>query len=424
MRNVVAMVLAGGRVSELDVLTINRPKSAVPFGGLYRVIDFPLSNLMYSGIERVGVLSQYRPFSLMHHIGSGEAWDLYGRNRSIHFLPPFKGHNPTDWYRGTADAVYQNLDYIQRMKAEYVLVLSGDHIYRMDYSQLLAFHKERRADVTIAFLQVEEEQASRFGLGRIDAEHKLGGRLLDYAEKPKAPISNWASMTVYLFNYRVLLEILDELVGDKCMSEFGRDILPAILDAYSVYGYKFNGYWGYTRTIAEYYRTNMSLLGDNPVIDPDTWQVRTNLANRNIRDRAPAYVHPRSQISNSLFYNGCRIYGTVQNSILYPGVIVEPGAVVQNSIIIFDSVVKEQARVRCAIVDSDALIGREARIGLSGVTGMVSLMDIAQEDLVLIGQRAVVPDGAHLSPGDRVHPNSYSARRTALRMQERGEIAA
>ncbi|MFQ5627730.1 MAG: glucose-1-phosphate adenylyltransferase family protein [bacterium] len=423
MRNVVAMVLAGGRVSEFDVLTVDRPKSAVPFGGLYRVIDFPLSNLMYSGIEHIGILSQYRPFSLMNHIGSGESWDLYGRNRSIHVLPPFKGHNPTDWYRGTADAVYQNLDYIHRMNAKKVLIVSGDHIYKMDYAPLFEFHKKMNADLTGAFKEVPEEQSSRFGLGKIADDTDCGGRLLDYAEKPANPISNMASITVYLFDFEVLEDILERMVGELGKSDFGRHIIPHMLSEYHVCGYKFPGYWGYTRTISEYYKTSMSLLGDQPAIDPDEWKIRTNLAHRNIQDRAPAFIAPTAQVNNSLIYNGCRVFGTVQNSILFPGVCVKEGAIVQNSIVMFDCRIGEKAKVRNAIIDTDAVIERAAMLGQSGNNGLHFCGEITQGDLVLIGKRTVVPEYAILPPGECIHPH-LNGKKAQTKMYLEGEIAA
>ncbi len=399
------MVLAGGRVDELGVLTMNRPKSAVPFGGLYRVIDFPLSNLMHSGIERVGILSQYRPFSLMNHIGNGISWDMVGRNRYIHILPPFQGYKPSDWYRGTADAVYQNMDYIQHGNPTAVLILSGDHIYKMNYAAMAKFHQDRGADVTVAFKQVPWDQASRFGQGKIEEGDAEGGRLLAYSEKAESPISNWASLTIYLFRAEVLYEVVETLVGEKKQFEFGRNILPAILSDYRVYGYKFSGYWGYTRTIGEYYATSMSLLGDQPEIDPEEWKVRTNLEHRRIQDRPPAIIGSEGLVENSLIYNGCKIYGTIRNSILFPGVIVEAGAVIEDSIIMFDSQILEKSTVQRAIVDTDSIIGPASLIGQPFQSRMNGLSrPISDRDLVLIGQEAMIPANVTLSPGCQVYP--------------------
>lgn len=421
MRNVVAMILAGGRVKELEALTIDRPKSAVPFGGMYRVIDFPLSNLMHSGIERVGILSLYRPFSLMNHIGNGESWDFYGRNRSIHVLPPFKGYSPTDWYRGTADAIYQNLEFIERMNAEKVLIISGDHIYKMDYNEVFEFHKAMDADLTVAFKKVPTEQASRFGLGKIANETDWGGWLLDYAEKPTKPISNWASMTVYLFNKEVLVDVLERIVGEQGKSEFGRDVIPHILTKYKVCGYKFEGYWGYTKTISEYYKTNMSMLDDHPVLDPGKWQIRTNLAHAEIQDRAPAFIAPTAEIQNALIYNGCRISGIVKNSILFPGVRVEKGAHIENSIVMFDCRIGENSKICQAIIDSDVVVKQRAKIGQSEGNGSRSYRDFTEKDLVLIGQRTVISENAVLQPGERVYSH-INHRNEENQMDKTGRV--
>ena len=267
MTRTLAMILAGGRVDELGILTYFRPKSTVPFGSLYRFIDFPLSNLMCSGIQRVGILSQYRSSSLLEHIGTGASWDMIGRHRGITILPPFKALHASDWYKGTADAVYQNLDFIASFLPEYVLILSGDHVYNMDYTELIHFHQDMEADVTAAFVNVPVSGSSRFGLGKIAHDDPRGGRLIDYAEKPEKPISTWASMTVYLFKYRVLLEVLEENAS-RDSHEFGRDIIPSLLSSYRIFGYKFHGYWAYCRTIEEYWNANMDLLGRHPRINP------------------------------------------------------------------------------------------------------------------------------------------------------------
>ncbi len=416
------MILAGGRVDELSVLTMNRPKAAVPFGGLYRVIDFPLSNLMHSGIERVGILSQYRPFSLMNHISNGMAWDMFGRNRYIHFLPPFKGYKPTDWYRGTADAIYQNLDYIQHGNPSLVLILSGDHIYNMNYMDLIRFHMDVNADVSVVFKEVPPDQASRFGQGVIEGKNDRGGPLKAYSEKARRPISNWASLTIYVFKAEILYEIVEKLVGQERKFEFGRDILPRILNDYRVFGYKFKDYWAYTRTIVEFYMANMSLLGDQPEIDPDAWKVRTNLEHRRIQDRPPAVVGKEAVVENSLIYNGCRVYGQVRNSILFPGVFVAPDAVVQDSIIFFDSQILERATVMQTIIDTDVIIGEAAIVGQAGLPRLDGFRPhVKESDLTLIGQEAIVPANQMLSPGCVVYPGTSEARFEKSRY-EPGEV--
>lgn len=410
-RNVLAMVLAGGRVGELDVLTLNRPKSAVPFGGLYRVIDFPLSNLMHSGIEQVGILSQYRPFSLMNHIGNGAAWDMIGRNRYIHILPPFQGDRPSDWYRGTADAIYQNLDYIKYGNPGLVLILSGDHIYKMDYRKLIRYHMETGADVTAVFKRVPWEQASRFGQGQIEGKDKTGGRLIGYSEKSDEPLSDWASLTIYLFRAEILYEVIEQIVGRERKCDFGKDIMPTILQSFKVYGFKFYDYWGYTRTIEEFYQTNMLLLGDRPEIDPEEWKVRTNLLHRRIQDRPPSVIGSDAVVENTIFYNGCRIYGEVRNSILFPGVFVAPGAVVQDSIVMFDSQILEKSTVVRSIIDTDVIIGPATVVGQSVLPRLDDeLTPISKNDLVLIGQQAIVPANVTIARGCRILPGTRESQ--------------
>ncbi len=395
MPKTVAMVLAGGRVNELEVLTFLRPKSTVPFGGLYRFIDFPLSNLMNSGIERVGILSQYRSSSLIEHIGTGASWDMLGRHRGITLLPPFQGMHESDWYKGTADAVYQNLDFLHSHKPDFVLIVSGDHIYHMNYQDLIEFHMDMHADVSCAFVDVPISDASRFGLGRIANDDYRGGRLVEYSEKPKKPISTWASMTTYLFRMEVLEEVLAE--NAKMDShEFGRDIFPALLGRFRVYGYRFYGYWAYSRTLDEYWQANMDLLGKNPKINLSKWLVRTNLDHEAIRDRGPALVDfhniEAGGARDTRFYNGVRIEGNVEHSILFPGVHVEAGASVRDSILFFDTQVGPGAQVERTITDIGVSIGKNCTIGAKGAP------------LTVIGTRTQVPQGVKIGAGSSLHP--------------------
>ncbi|MFO8239821.1 MAG: sugar phosphate nucleotidyltransferase [Dissulfuribacterales bacterium] len=391
MPKILAMVLAGGRVDELGVLTFLRPKSTVPFGGLYRFIDFPLSNLMQSGIERVGILSQYRSSSLIEHIGTGASWDMTGRHRGITILPPFQGLHASDWYKGTADAVYQNLDFIHAHKPDLILILSGDHVYHMNYHRLIQFHLDMGADVTASFVEVSPSGSSRFGLARISDDDARGGRLLEYLEKPAHPLSNWASMTIYVFKTEVLEQALKENAGINS-HEFGRDILPAIMDKYEVYGYKFYGYWGYSRTLEEYWTANMDLLGERPGIKLDDWQVRTNLDHEAVRDRGPALIDTRGSIDNSRVYNGVRVRGRVDRSILFPGTYVGVGAVVKDSILFFDTQVGPGAKVENTITDLGVSIGKDSIIGNHN------------EALTVIGLRTQIPQGIIIGPGCSVHP--------------------
>ncbi len=392
MAKVVAMVLAGGRVDELGVLTYYRPKSTMPYGALYRIIDFPLSNLMVSGIEQVGILSQYRSSSLVEHIGTGASWDMVGRNRHITILPPFHGVNATDWYKGTADAVYQNLDFLDSLKPELVMILSGDHIYQMDYQNLIEFHQEAGADMTAAFVKVPLEGAGRFGLGVIDSGDPRGGKLIKYAEKPETPISNWASLTIYLFSWPVLEQVLKDNVANES-HEFGRDILPYMLNSYNVYAFKFYGYWGYSRTVEEYWQANMDLLGTSPKLDISKWIVRTNLDHEAIRDRGPAVIGPEASVKDVRFYNGVTIEGEVENSILFPGVQVSAGAVVRDSILFFDTQIGPGARVEKSILDIGVSIGCEACIGKSG------------NDVCLVGTGTRIPQKITIEAGSSVAPD-------------------
>lgn len=360
-----AMILAGGRVDELNVLTYYRPKSAVPFGGFARVIDFPLSSLMHSGLERVAILSQYRSYSLINHIGIGAAWDMLGRYRGISILPPFKGYGKAQWYRGSADAVYQNLDFVQYHEPENVLILSGDHIYRMDYRQVIDYHRAKDADLTIAFLKVPLAEAHRFGVAELDDEDgDLGGRVLRYAEKPVEPEYDWASVTVFCFKPKVLYKFLEINASEDDSFEFGRDIIPKMIKAgCNVYGYKFSGYWGYTRTIDEYWQTNMDLLGPQPKIDLNAWGIRTNLEHRGIRDFQPMKAGKRADIQDSLIYNGCVVEGRVERSILFPGVHVGPGAHVKNSILFFNNTVANKVFLNKVVSDVNNMFEYGARIG-------------------------------------------------------------
>ena len=391
-----AMILAGGRVDELGVLTYYRPKAAVPFGGFARVIDFPLSNLMQSGIELIAILSQYRSYSLINHIGTGAAWDMIGRYRGISILPPFKDYESPHWYRGSADAVYQNFDFIKYHDPKEILILSGDHIYHMDYRDLIQYHNEKDADLTAAFIKVPKSESHRFGIADIGDEDPEGGRLLSYEEKPAHSESTWASQTVYCFKPETLYEVLEENQQSDSY-EFGRDIIPMLMERNArVYGYKFDGYWGYTRTIEEYWQTSMDLLGPNPKIDMEAWGLRTNLEHRGIRDCQPLKVEENAEIDNSLIYNGCIIDGTVKNSILFPGVRVKKGAQVTGSVLFFNTIVEPDSRLHRVISDVNTTFGRRVRVGAqeSGERG----------DITVVGWNNRVPDDMQIGAGCTIYP--------------------
>ena len=394
-----AMILAGGRVDELNVLTYYRPKSAVPFGGFARVIDFPLSNLMRSGLERVAILSQYRSFSLINHIGSGAAWDMIGRYRGVFILPPYIGYGQSHWYRGPADAVYQNLDFIHYHSPENLLILSGDHVYRMDYRAILDYHREKDADLTVAFLKVPLAEAHRFGVADLDDEDgDLGGLVLRYHEKPAHPEFSWASLTVYCFRPEQLYKVLEENQREDQSFEFGRDIIPRFLQrGLRVFGYKFDGYWGYTRTIDEYWRTSMDLLGPKPPIPLEEWGLRTNLEHRGIRDCQPLQVGNEAVIDDSLVYNGCRVEGRVERSILFPGVQVRKGAVVRDSVLFFNDVVEEGAVLDKVVSDVNTTFGRGCRFGEPAG-------DVAR-GVTVVGWRNRIPAATVVGCGCTLYPH-------------------
>jgi len=371
MHSVLALILAGGRVDELQTLTKFRPKSAVPFGGSYRIIDFPLSNLMHSRIGTVGLLSQYRSSPLINHILDGRSWDLWGRNRLLTLLPPFKGEKSSDWYNGTIDAVYQNLDFIRTANPELVLIISGDHIYKMDYQNIIKYHIKKNAELTIGFTQIDPKQSGRFGVADIDDEDRgMGGKISSYFEKPKSKQSKWASLTIYVFKTEFLYEGLKKVtpfLKRKDTVEFGKDLIPILVNdnphQHRIYGYKHRGFWGYTRTLAEFWKANMSLLFQRNQIDLEKWQVRTNLDHRGIRDRQPAILKSSANVKNSLICNGCIINGEVVNSILSPGVVVEKNAQVLNSIIMFDTKIGKNAFLNNVILDVDMNVASNFSLG-------------------------------------------------------------
>ena len=409
MSNILALVLAGGHVEELLCLTEKRAKSALPVFGIYRIIDFVLSNLMHAGIENVGILSQYRPHDLVRHIGNGEHWDFLGRQREIRILPPYRGLKGSDWYKGTADAVYQNIPFIEEFDVDHILILSADHVYRMDYKALIDMHLRNDADATICFTE-QETKSTRFGYGRIENE-----RLVAYVEKPPTPFSDLVSMTLYLFKKDFLINML-HMNARESSHEFGKDIIPHIVRDHNVFAFTFPGYWAYARTIRSYFRTNMALLQNH--IPLSTWQIRTNLTERSkYKDRIPAYVN--GDVANSVVSDECRIEGTVKNSILSPGVRVSKGSSIENSIIFHDTVINENVQLRNVICDKDVVIEEDVAIGLFGQE--IPSKDHASvlgDGISVIGRTMKIPHrttiGAHtvIYPGARIETNRIEPGRT------------
>ena len=354
----VAMLLAGGQGSRLYVLTRNIAKPAVPYGGKYRIIDFPLSNCINSGIETVGVLTQYQPLELNDYIGSGQPWDLDRMDAGVHVLPPYQRNKGGDWYKGTANAIYQNMAFIERYNPEYVLVLSGDHIYKMDYSDMIAFHKKNKADCTIAVIEVEMSEASRFGI----LNTELDGTIYEFDEKPKEPKSNLASMGIYVFNWQKLRKYLtaDER-DDSSQNDFGKNVLPAMLDAgEKMMAYRFEGYWKDVGTIDSLWEANMDLLNPKVPLDLDDPDWRIYSRNPGL---PPHFTGEGATVQNSLISEGGTIYGLVDFSVLFSGVTVEAEAEVRDSIVMPGAVIKKGAKVQYAIVAENAVIGEGAVVG-------------------------------------------------------------
>jgi len=385
-KDCVAMLLAGGQGSRLYVLTTKNAKPAVPFGGKFRIIDFPLSNCTNSGIDTVGVLTQYQPLVLNEYIGNGLPWDLDRAFGGVSILPPYQGHDAAQWYKGTANAIYQNMEFIDRYDAEYVLILSGDHIYKMDYDKMLKFHKEKGADCTIAVIDVPMEEASRFGIMSTNED----GSIYKFTEKPKNPDSNHASMGIYIFNKKKLFDYLIADEADPASSnDFGKNVIPAMLAAgEKMFAYGFEGYWKDVGTISSLWAANMDLLGDNPELklNDENWRIYS----RHEVD-APQFVADTAVITNSSITEGCEIAGTVRNSVLGTNVTVMPGAVVEDCVLMSGCTIGEGAVVKYAIMDADVTVEKNAVVGedrssAAGITVIGHGITIKENQVVPAGE--------------------------------------
>lgn len=354
----IAMLLAGGQGSRLYTLTKNLAKPAVPFGGKYRIIDFPLSNCVNSGIDTVGVLTQYQPLILNEYIGNGQPWDLDRINGGVFVLPPYQKSSGSDWYTGTANSIYQNINFIDRYDPEYVLILSGDHIYKMDYEKMLMYHKEKQADCTIAVLQVPIEEAPRFGIMNAYPD----GTIYEFEEKPPKPKSNLASMGIYIFSWKKLRHYLeDDEQNPISHNDFGKDILPAMLeDKQKMVAYPFEGYWKDVGTIDSLWEANMDLL--DPKVPLDLYDESWKIFSRN-PVMPPHYIAQGAVVQNSMVTEGCSIAGFVDFSVLFAGVMVEEGAVVRDSIVMPGTVIKKNAVVEYAVIAENCVIAENAVIG-------------------------------------------------------------
>lgn len=385
----VAMLLAGGQGSRLYALTQNMAKPAVPYGGKYRIIDFPLSNCVNSGIDTVGVLTQYQPLVLNEYIGNGHAWGLDRVHGGVHVLPPYETASGKSWYTGTANAIYQNISFVDRYNPEYVAILSGDHIYKMDYSKMLDYHKKNNAEATIAVLEVPWEEASRFGIMTADET----GRITEFAEKPKEPKSNLASMGVYIFSWQTLKRHLIANEQDEGASkDFGKNIIPAMLnEGCKLVAYHFDAYWKDVGTIDSLWEANMDCL--DPNVPLDLYDPKWKIYSRN-PVMPPHYAGPNSKIENSMVAEGCDIEGEIDFSVLFDGVVIEEGATVKYSIIMPNTVIKKGAVVEYSIVGEECTVGEGAHIGEKPE----NVENRDEWGVAVVGHNVKISDGAKIAP--------------------------
>ena len=365
----VAMLLAGGQGSRLYALTTKIAKPAVPFGGKYRIIDFPLSNCINSGIDTVGVLTQYQPLILNEYIGNGQPWDLDRTYGGVHILSPYQAKTNSSWYAGTANAIYQNLPFIKNYNPEYVLILSGDHIYKMNYDKMLAFHKQSGADVTVATIEVPMEEASRFGIVNVGERNDI----VQFEEKPKVPKSNLASMGIYIFNAQKLYKYLEEdELDEESSNDFGKNVLPKMLsNGEKMFAYVFSGYWKDVGTIRSLFDANMDLLGDKPTFDISDASWRIHSKNP---IAPPHYIGEKASVKESIIALGCEIEGKVNKSVLSANVTVEEGAEIVQSVIFSGCTIKRGARVYNAILDENSVVGESAVIGSANENSEIAVL--------------------------------------------------
>ncbi|MBQ7336144.1 MAG: glucose-1-phosphate adenylyltransferase [Clostridia bacterium] len=381
----VAMLLAGGQGSRLYALTQKTAKPSVSYGGKYRIIDFPLSNCINSGVDTVGVLTQYRPLLLNEYIGNGLPWDLDRTYGGVQILAPYQGQSGADWYKGTANAIWQNMEFINRYDAKYVLILSGDHIYKMDYAAMLEYHKQTEADCTIAVIDVPLEEASRFGIMSTNDD----GSIYKFTEKPKNPDSTKASMGIYIFTKEKLQQYLEADSKDPASAnDFGKNIIPTMLAAgEKMMAYSFEGYWKDVGTIQSLWEANMDLLGDSPVLSlsEESWRIYSRHT-----AQPPQYISKDAVVENCSVTAGCEIYGTVKNSVLGAGVYVGAGAVVEDSVLMNGTSVGDGATVKYSILDENVSIGKNATVGEDRATA---------EGIAVVGAGIEIPDGKIIAAG-------------------------
>lgn len=404
---VVTMILAGGQGSRLGVLSESRAKPAVPFAGQYRIIDFALSNALHSDLPYVGILTQYRPYSLMEHLRHLESWGFTGRGRMGSVLPPYRGQTDASWYAGTADAVYQNLAFIDRFDSDVVLVLSGDHIYRMDYRKMLQFHMEKNADLTVACQPVPWEETSRFGVMKTKSDE----RIVAFQEKPKKDaISNLASLGIYVFNTEMLKERLRHDARNRDSAhDFGNNIIPHMIAEDRVFCYEYRDYWRDVGTLDSYWDANMEALDAATGLDLGGWDVRTNMNPTLAVSHRPARILPMGAARNSLVSKGCLIEGEVEQSVLGQGVVVRAGARVSRSVLLDDCVIDEGAVVENCILDKRVIVGPKAQLGIGPDLPNQRHPDLMSTGLTVIGKAARLPAGIQVGRNVLVRTGAATA---------------
>ncbi len=403
-KEMIAMLLAGGQGSRLGVLTSKVAKPAVAFGGKYRIIDFPLSNCINSGVDTVGVLTQYQPLRLNAHIGIGIPWDLDRNIGGVTVLPPYEKNGNSEWYTGTANAIYQNLDYMEAYNPEYVLILSGDHIYKMDYEVMLDFHKANNADVTIATMPVPYEEASRFGIMLTDDENKI----VDFQEKPEHPKGNLASMGIYIFSWKVLKEALIKK-SDQSNCDFGKHIIPYChSQGNRLFAYEYNGYWKDVGTLSSYWEANMELINIIPVFNlyEEFWRIYTKSD-----ALPPQYISEYARVDRSIIGEGSDIYGEVYNSVIGVGVTIGEGVVVRDSIIMKDTVIGNGSRINRAIIAENVNIGENVEIGIGDEAPSKLDSKVYNGGLATIGEYSVIPSNVKIGKNTAIsgttNPGDY-----------------
>nr|WP_156166139.1 MULTISPECIES: glucose-1-phosphate adenylyltransferase [unclassified Marinitoga] len=398
--NVVALILAGGQGTRLGVITEYLAKPAVPYGGKYRIIDFALSNCVNSGIYNVGVLTQYRPHVLNKHLGIGRPWDLDIKSGGLTILPPYVSSTEQSWYKGTADAIYQNIEYIDGFNPDFVVILSGDHIYKMDYNEMIDYHIERNADVTIACMEVPISEAYRFGIMVTDSF----GKIIEFQEKPKEPRGNLASLGIYVYTWSILKKLLlDDSKDPDSEHDFGKNIIPKMLEeGKKMYAFNYEGYWRDVGTLQSYWESNLELLGPMPMLNIHdvNWKIYTQS-----EELPPAFISSEAKLTGSLISEGCEIYGEVHNSVLFQGVVVEDGVIIKDSVIMNKTIIRKGAYIEKAIICENSEIGENSKIGVGEFKESSYNKKVYNTDITLIGFNTSIP--SNIKIGKNVIVGNY-----------------